>query len=228
MTNRVITEKDRANARRLNNFWKAKKNQLNLDQGKAAKLLGYTAQATISQQLNAKFALNTDAILKWAQLLQVSPSDIDPDLGALGLSDTTLRRVKVPIAARMSGTQPGPFETVEIVTRMTRDLYGVTVDTDGFEPFAKKGSTLIVSKDEEPVSGDEVFIQYETASQRVHIVKRFVATDEDRGVIIVKGLTSEEMEELSKDRVALIDPIVSVERPIVNRPIRLRPTANAG
>lgn len=105
-------------------------------------------------------------------------------------------------------------------------MYGVSVDTDGYEPFAKKGSTLIVSKDEEPISGDEVFIRYRLDNDSVHLIKRYIGTNEEKGVAIVAGLTSNEIEELMLARVELLDPIASIERPIVNRPVRLRPGTN--
>lgn len=225
MINRTTTDQDRENARRLFMLWKAKKGPLNLDQKKAASLLGYASQSMVSQQLHCKVALNTEAILKWAHLLQVPASEIDPTLGTFGIADATLRRTRVRVVTTMSGAAPGASETVEIVTRMTRQMYSVSVDIDGFEPFAKKGSHLIVSTDEEPISGDEVFIVYKMGEKDIHLIKRFVATDNARGVIVVKGLTSEEVEELDAGRVTTLDPIVSVERPIVNRPIRLRAKA---
>ena len=136
MTNRTITDSDIANARRLRNLWSAKKAQLRLTQTIAAEKLGYRSQSMVSMQLKGEVALNTDAVLKWAQLLGVNPGDINPELNSLNFSQTALRRVKVAIIARMSGALPGAFETVEIMTQMTRQVYGITVDTTGFEPFA--------------------------------------------------------------------------------------------
>jgi transcriptional regulator with XRE-family HTH domain len=228
MINRTITEQDRKNAARLKALWQAKKGPLNLTQVSAATALGYKAQSMVSQLLNGNVALNTDAILKWAQLLQVSPSDIDPSMTALGFSKSTLRQVKVAIIARMSGEPAGPFETVEITTQMARQVYGVTVDTEGFEPFAKKGSTLIISQEEEPVSGDEVFVRMTTPTGFIHLIKHYVMTDAARGVAVVRDLNDHQLEELPLDRVEVLDPIVSVERPIVTRPIRLRPRQIAG
>lgn len=223
MVNRIITEQDKKNAARLKALWEAKKGSLKLTQTSAAAALGYRNQSMVSQLLNAQVALNTDAILKWAQLLQVSPPDIDPSMTSLGFSRTTLRQVKVSIVARMSGEPAGPFETVEITTQMARQMYGVTVDTDGFEPFAKRGSTLIISQEEEPVSGDEVFIRLATHDSHLHLIKYYVMTDNSRGVAVVRDLDSDAVQELPLDRIEVLDPIVSVERPMVTRPVRLRP-----
>ena len=223
MTNRTITPTDIGNSRRLNALWQAKKRDLGLTQTIAAEKMGYKSQSMISMQLKGEVALNADAILKWAQLLKVNPGDINPALSSLNFSSTPLRRVKVAVIARMSNEQPGTFETVEIMTQMTRQVYGISVDTDGFAPFAKRGSTLIVSQEEEPISGDEVFIRLSPQRQSLHMIKHYIATDISRGVIVVRELNGGEPEELALDDVEVIDPIVSVERPTVKRPIRLRP-----
>lgn len=225
MSNRTITEQDKKNAARLKALWEGKKGSLGLTQVTAAKALGYKTQSMVSQLLNAQAALNTDAILKWAQLLQVSPTDIDPSLSSLGFTKTALRQVKVSVVARMSGEPAGPFETVEITTQMARQMYGVTVDTDGFEPFAKRGSTLIISQEEEPISGDEVFIRLATQDSFLHLIKYYVMTDHTRGVAVVRDLEGGDPQELPLDRIEVLDPIVSVERPMVTRPIRLRQRA---
>lgn len=223
MSNRTITEHDKKNAARLAALWKAKKGALNLTQTSAAKKMGYEAQPLVSMHLNAKVALNTDAILKWAQLLQVAPTDIDPSLSSLGITSSKLRPVKVAITTRMSGEPSGPFEAVEIMTQMTRQVYGVTVDIEGFEPFAKRGSILIVSLEEEPISGDEVYMRIATQEAPLNMVKQYVMTDASRGVVVVKDLGGGEPQEFALDRVEIIDPILSVERPQVTRPVRIRP-----
>lgn len=223
MTNRTITDEDKANAARLAAIWKNKKGQLNLTQKSAADKLGYKSQSMVSMQLTGEVALNTDAILKWAQLLQVSPAELDPSMSGLSFTKGAMRLVKVAIIARMSGEPVGPFETVEIMTQMTRQVYGISVDTTGFEPFAKKGSTLIISRDEEPVSGDEVFIRLRTGSGFTHMLKHYITTDAVKGVAVVRDLFGGATEELCLDSIEVMDPIVSVERPAVNRPVRLHP-----
>lgn len=223
MHNRVITEADKANAKRLKKLWDSRKGKLGLTQISAGEKLGFN-QAMVSQCLNGKVALNTDHVLKWAQLLGVSPGEIDPSLSSLAFSSSALRQIKVPIIARISGAAVGAFEAVEISTRMTRQVYGISVDDDSLGNFAKKGATLIVSQEEEPVSGDEVFMRINLLDRHLHLVKQYVTTDTSRGVIVVRHIGSLDLEEYPLDRVEVMDPIVSVDRPIVNRPIRLRPS----
>lgn len=78
MTNRNITPADEANAKRLYALWQAKKMAMGLTQTSAAQKLGYKSQSMVSMQLKGEVALNTDAILKWAQLLGGKPRRYRP------------------------------------------------------------------------------------------------------------------------------------------------------
>ena len=128
--------------------------------------------------------------------------------------------------AKLSGESCGAFKTVEIMTQMTRQVYGISVDVTGFEPFAKRGSTLVVSLEEDPVSGDEVFIRLSAERGHAHLIKTFVTVDNTRQVAIVKSLGGSTHEEIALDDIEIMDPIVCVERPAVNRPIRLHPRSS--
>ncbi|KAB7895986.1 DNA-binding protein [Serratia sp. Leaf50] len=78
--NENIPDKLPDNAARLHAIWNKKKVELRLTQEKAADALGFSTQATVSQYLRGKIPLNTDAVLKFAVLLQVKPEEIDPSL----------------------------------------------------------------------------------------------------------------------------------------------------
>jgi transcriptional regulator with XRE-family HTH domain len=226
MDNRTITQHDLDNAKRLTNLWKAKKGPLGLTQLSAGTRLGFN-QSMVSQLLTGAVVLNTDHILKWAQLLGVSPGDIDPRMSSLGFSSTTLRKAKVPIIAAISGADVGVFSTIEITTRMTRQVYGISVDDDSLGTFARKGSTLIVSQEEEPVTGDEVFIRVKIGDHTLNAVKQYIMTDKTKNVAIVRDIFTDQQAEYDLCIVELMDPIVAVERPAINRPVRLRPSRPA-
>lgn len=226
MANQKISHEDLANARRLAAIWEERKKDLNLTQVKAAKHLGFQ-QSMVSQLLRGVTALNTDHVIKLAQLLRVSPGDIDPRLSSLNFSDIKLRQVKVPIIASLSGAATGAFQHVEISTRMTRQLYGISVDDDSLGVYARRGSTLIVSQEEEPISGDEVFIRFELDGRHIHMVSQYVMTDASREVVVVQDLLSQAKSELDLNRIEVFDPIVAVERPEVNRPVRINPSRKA-
>lgn len=78
MSNRVITDHDRACAQRFKSIWTRKKGELGLTQLQLAEKMGYNSQSMISQLLNARVALNTDAVLRLAQVLKVAPGGNRP------------------------------------------------------------------------------------------------------------------------------------------------------
>lgn len=80
---RKISDIDKIAAINLRRIWEAKRESLGLTQEKAAEILGFSTQGAVSQYLNARTALNTDTILKFAALLQVDPEDINPELKVL-------------------------------------------------------------------------------------------------------------------------------------------------
>ncbi|MDQ9128763.1 helix-turn-helix domain-containing protein [Serratia fonticola] len=80
MKKKPLDIKDQEAAERLRNIWDEKKVTLRLTQEKAADALGFETQSSVSQYLNGRNPLNTDAILKFAALLGVKPEDIKPDL----------------------------------------------------------------------------------------------------------------------------------------------------
>lgn len=217
---RTITPHDVENAARLKAKWLAYKEATKTTQADLAKTLGFAGQGVVTQYLNGKIALNTDAILRFARVLGITPAEIDPDLAGLSITPTDMRLTRIHILANLSGAPPGRLASIEIATTMDKKLYAVAVDTDGSEPFARKGSTLVVSQDEEPVSGDEVFMKYRVGSTDLHAIRVYVTTDLERGVAITRGLNSKEFIETSLTDIELLDPIISVERPKVVRPLR--------
>lgn len=219
MSNRVITPHDIENARRFHHLWESKKGPLGLTQRNVATRMGYNSQSMISQLLSGKVALSTDAIIGLAKILQVLPSDIDPSLKALAVvTNGKLKTIRVHIVACLSGKRPAPLETVEITTAMTKQVYGVSVDSTEYEPFYRIGSHLIVSQEEEPIHGDEVFIKYEGKC----MVRRLV--EYIGGTTVVQDLNTGETRVLDTASIDVFDPVVSVERPAVNRPTRLHPS----
>lgn len=73
---RTLTIEELEEARRLKKIWQSKKDDLHLTQVKAAKELGFSSQAAVSQYLNAKVPLPATVIARFAKLLQVPVSEI--------------------------------------------------------------------------------------------------------------------------------------------------------
>ncbi|WP_052321214.1 helix-turn-helix domain-containing protein [Pseudomonas fluorescens] len=214
---RTITPHDLDNAARLKSKWLAYKEATKTTQADLAEYLGFAGQGVVTQYLNGLIALNTDAIIRFARVLGVKPEEINPDLAGISITPTDMRLVRIHILANLSGAPPGRHAGIEIATTMDMKLYAVAVDIDGSEPFARKGSTLIVSQDEEPVSGDEVFMKYRVGDTDLHAIRIYVTTDLERGVAITRGLDSKEFLETNLSDIELLDPIISVERPKVAR-----------
>jgi hypothetical protein len=123
MTNRNITAEDLANQRRLRAIWDREKAARGFTQTSAAKATGFGHQATVAQYLNGTIALNTNAILSFAEFLRCSPADIAPALGErLQCSTATHRVVDVPVVATLSGgpVSPSPDGSPRTVPYLTR------------------------------------------------------------------------------------------------------------
>lgn len=73
-----ISTKQTQWAENLQRIWFEKKKHLNLTQEKAGDLLGWT-QGAVGHYLNGRTPLNTDAKIKFAKLLDVAVTDIDPE-----------------------------------------------------------------------------------------------------------------------------------------------------
>lgn len=80
---RKLTDEDLQAAQRLKSIWNIRGKALGLTQEKAADAMGFNTQGAVSHYLNAHVPLNTDAVIKFASLLQVSPEEIRPDLAPL-------------------------------------------------------------------------------------------------------------------------------------------------
>lgn len=214
---RNITLEDRENARRLKNLWNAKKADLGLTQVKAAEKLGFN-QGSVAQYLNCHIALNYEATIKFAKLLRVEPWEIDPSLGQLRKTVAPDEATKeVPVTRTMSGDGSPTRNAVRTrYHHMLEQCYGVEVDNDLYRGFAKRGSTIVASRAEEAVEGDDVVITYGDGSLGL---AELVDIDSD-GVEVIK-LTTHNKEFLPYADIKRIDPIVDVVRPQRKRPARL-------
>lgn len=83
MKRKPLSQADQAAAANLRRLWEEKKSGLGLTQEKAAEEMGFKTQAAVSHYLSGYTPLNTDAVLKFAALLNVHPSQIREDIGDL-------------------------------------------------------------------------------------------------------------------------------------------------
>ena len=124
MTRRPLTPAEQVRAENLRRLWDAKKAALGLTQEKAARLLGYKTQAAVGHYLTRRNPLNTDALLKFAQLLQVGPDEIDPGF-RFGLPDPAgfvrPQPVTNPSVPLISWVQAGEWLTRQKTQRVLTD-----------------------------------------------------------------------------------------------------------
>lgn len=80
MARRALSKRETEASENLRRIWDSQKTELRLTQEMAAFRFGWKTQGAVSQYLLGRIPLNTDATLKFAELLQVEPLEIDPYL----------------------------------------------------------------------------------------------------------------------------------------------------
>lgn len=78
--NRRLTDNDLENAKRLKAIWESKKDSLGLKQVDVSNRLGWRNSSPFSHYMLGRIALNFDACLRLAKVLQVHPADIMPSI----------------------------------------------------------------------------------------------------------------------------------------------------
>ena len=150
MTQRIITDADKDAARRLRAIWESKKQELKLTQLAVANEIG-TSQSAISQYLNGTIALNTDAVIVFAKLLQCEPKDIRPVLG---------RKLKInrriPVIRSSTGGILNKHIDAKYIGETTK---AVLIDEQSYHPRIKQGEYVVVDPAAEINMGDEVLIE---------------------------------------------------------------------
>jgi hypothetical protein len=166
---RQISRNDHLNAERLRKLWAKKKHGLDLTQQLAAKRLGWT-QSVVSQYLNCHIALNTDAILAFADLLECEPYDIDPALKThFSAPPKKLSTKRIPIMAELRSLRYQKQHAGHLEAAQTSPgQYAIRVQTPAYKPTIRPGHYLIVQPVTEPKDGDYLLvIRGNTADIRV-------------------------------------------------------------
>ncbi|WP_444923472.1 S24 family peptidase [Microbulbifer sp. DLAB2-AF] len=140
---RQLTPEEKASTQRLRDIWDKRRKVLGLTQEKAAHLLGWSSQSAVGAYLQGRIPLNTDATIKFAELLEVEPAEIDPNLGmkwaishsyspektnfATGLAEQ-------PCAEQEGNVTPGPAirGRVPLISSVTAGQWREVVDN--FQP----------------------------------------------------------------------------------------------
>jgi len=150
MTQRIITAADKDAAKRLRAIWEAKKQELKLTQIAVAEEIG-TSQSAISQYLNGTIALNTDAVIVFAKLLQCEPKDIRPVLG----SKLKINR-RIPVIRSSTGAVLNKHIDAKYIGDTPQ---AVLVDEMSYSPRIKQGEYVIIDLTGDIISGTEILME---------------------------------------------------------------------
>ncbi|TLM79939.1 hypothetical protein ACONUD_00755 [Microbulbifer harenosus] len=102
----------------LRAIWQAKKKQLDLTQVKAAHLMDWNSPRSSASHLDGRIPLNTDVMLKFAELLNVPPEKIDTEFPYGAMANPPSKSVEDWPAARQETDIP----------RHIRDLFDAALN----------------------------------------------------------------------------------------------------
>lgn len=212
MSNRTITENDRRNAARLKRLYEAKKKQLNMTQTSLAEALGMK-QGAVAQYINGHIALNYEAAIRFARLLEVDPWDIDPELDVLNHTPgNTARDVTITVFS-LDGPQKLPLHSATIrYSGAPERLIGLEPQSDNYRPFLKKGDLAVIDRSLEPEPGDDVYLELKSGEV-------FIGALIEAGKRAVRFTSYQAMDdrETPTDEIENCIPIVDVQRPPKDR-----------
>lgn len=216
MSNRTITEKDRANAGRLKRLYEAKKKALGITQTSMADTLGMK-QGAVAQYINGHIALNYEAVIRFARLIEVDPWDIDPELDVLRqASPDTARNVTVEVYS-LDGDQQLPLRSITIrYSGMSERLIGFEPQSNDYTPFLKKGDVAVIDRAFAPEPGDDVYLKLKGGDVFIGEIRE----SNERAIQFVSYSTMEDWEQ-PQDEIEHCDPIVDIHRPLKDRQRRI-------
>ena len=205
MTQRIITDADKDAAKRLRAIWESKKQELKLTQVTVADEIG-TSQSAISQYLNGTIALNTDAVLVFAKLLQCAPKDIRPVLGRK-LRIKQIYKRSIPVVRSSTGAVLNRHIEAKYIGETSDQVYAVLIDEQSYHPRIKQGEYVVVDPAADITPGDEVLI--ETIDSE-YIIKTYVR--EVAQGYAVENILTEYSSVIAHDDIVAIHPIIAVQR----------------
>jgi len=152
----------------LRKVWDRKKKELELTQVKVADLLGIK-QSSFNQYLNGIIPLNTNFVLKIADILKVEPGELAPELFRYVPLKTKVICVPVLFAiGRLTGAQGEISVNLAEQSKQPGSCFAVYVNETMRSPLIPTGSYLVCShaevKDLRPT--DFVWVIYEDAGEQ--------------------------------------------------------------
>lgn len=220
---RVITKSDLENAQRLKAIYNAKKRTLELTQTILAAKLGMK-QGAVAQYINGHIALNYNATIAFAKILQVDPWDIDPTLNVLSNRGADAEReVAVDVVSTLSGSGKPKQNSITIrYSGMIEHLLGFEADSNDYAPFLKQEDVIVVDRTLQPEVGDDVVVCYASGAK---IVGELI--DQSAKEITVENYNGGEQVTQPMSDIVSYDTVVSIKKCKKNRTRRIGLTSIA-
>jgi transcriptional regulator with XRE-family HTH domain len=176
-----------------------------LNQTLLAQKMGLKQQSAISQYFLGKVPLNMTAVVNFAQAMNVSPSDIYPELME---PVRTSFYPKVSIAVRYAIKGNPTIDAIQSV-EVQGDLepYAVQINVDEYLPYIAKDSFIVCSNRVKPQSGAEVFVELNDGNR---FVGRFFYSE--KGITQVLKLQDNCIYDLQSEDVIVCDMVIGTHR----------------
>ena len=176
-----------------------------LNQTLLAQKMGLKQQSAISQYFLGKVPLNMTAVVNFAQAMNVSPSDIYPELME---PVRTSFYPKVSIAVRYAIRGNPTIDAIQSV-EVQGDLepYAVQINVDDYLPYIAKDSFIVCSNRVKPQSGAEVFVELNDGNR---FVGRFFYSE--KGITQVLKLQDNRIYDLKTDEIIVCDMVIGTHR----------------
>jgi transcriptional regulator with XRE-family HTH domain len=176
-----------------------------LNQTLLAQKMGLKQQSAISQYFLGKVPLNMTAVVNFAQAMNVSPSDIYPELME---PVRTSFYPKVSIAVRYAIRGNPTIDAIQSV-EVQGDLepYAVQINVDEYLPYIAKDSFIVCSNRVKPQSGAEVFVELNDGNR---FVGRFFYSE--KGITQVLKLQDNCIYDLQSEDVIVCDMVIGTHR----------------
>ncbi|NIB43776.1 helix-turn-helix transcriptional regulator [Pseudomaricurvus alkylphenolicus] len=158
MKRRDLTKEEKEIADNLKRIWLSKKKELGLTQETGAAKMGWKSQGTFGQYINGTLPLNTDAKIKFAELLMVDVTDIDPSM-SVPAATPTIPLLDLDVVGKW--IPEGAPHFVEFKARIPKPqgyslgskAYAIEIEDNSLGDLAAQGSQLAIDPDSPPEHG---------------------------------------------------------------------------
>ena len=201
-----LTPESEARAvQRILAVYNRQKSEEGLSQTILAKRMGYKQQSAVSQYLLEKVSLNMTVVVNFAQAMNVSPSDLYPELME-PVRTSFFPKVSINVRYAIQGI-PTILAIQSVEVQGDLEPYAVQIDVDDYLPYIAKDSFIVCSNRVKPQSGAEVFVEL---NDGVRFVGRFFYDNE--GITQVLKLQDNRIYDFPSTDIVVCDMVIGTHR----------------